>query len=369
MLSFFALPKIGVGEAYAPYGEYKLIQFEENGKIGLRTCDGHVLIEPICDYISPRFIDGVAKFEQDGKTGYYNEKGEVVSEAVWKNGANFSEGLAAVTDDDGHIGFINNEGILTIPNRWIECPYQCYSNGLALVMGNDEHYYINKNGEIQFTLPLHVEGTQFENGYALTRYDTGKNYYFTIIDKFGEELNSFHSDMYDVEISEGFIMWMNKNTVYCMKIGVKIIFSKSNTLEVRPISKGHALLKMKEKQWKCFDTTGTSLFTIKRDAIIDRYFGDYILAFDFNQPNMYYYDHHGKLIKKLYEGGQPSCERISYRDRDTGKYGYMDMNFHIVIPPRWQIVYDYINNYARVASEDGTAFLMDLTGEIVAKDQ
>lgn len=366
ILVFFLLPGTGKAQGYTSYGANQLMQFEENGKVGLSTCDGLVLIEPTCDYISPCFYDGMATFVRDGKTGYYNEEGEIVSEAIWAFGADFSEGLAAVTDNDGRIGFMDQEGTLVISNRWIECPYQRYSDGLALVMGDDKCYsYIDKSGEILFTLPFLVEGTAFENGYALTRYDTGKDFYFTLINRSGEELHSFHSDMYDVEISEGYIMWTNKNTVYYMNLSGEIILSK-NDLEVRTISKGHALIKLKEKRWKCFDTNGKALFTIKRDAIIERYSGDYILAFDFDKPYMYYYDHHGALVKKLYAGGLPSCGRISYVDRDTGKYGYVDANFNMVIPPTWETAWDFIDHYARVTTADGTAFLINVDGEVVA---
>jgi hypothetical protein len=85
--------------------------------------------------------------KKDGKYGYIDKTGKVVIPGKWELAANFSEGLAAVKDDNGKYGYIDKMGKLIIPCKWEDAGF--FSKGLAPVMENlFISWYIDKTGKI-----------------------------------------------------------------------------------------------------------------------------------------------------------------------------------------------------------------------------
>lgn len=79
-----------------------------------------------------------------GLVGYANREGKIVIEPRFQNGAEFSEGLAAV-EIDGLWGFIDEDGRLVIMPQWIWAHDFC--SGLAPVGNSSGYGYIDRNGE------------------------------------------------------------------------------------------------------------------------------------------------------------------------------------------------------------------------------
>ncbi|MBR3625350.1 MAG: WG repeat-containing protein [Bacteroidaceae bacterium] len=91
--------------------------------------------------------------EHNGKYGFTDANGEIVIPCIWKYAYNFSDGLAAVQNDDEEWGYIDDSGNLTIP-----CQYEYagdFVEGLATVNREEDFYsyYIDKeNNDIVSTI-------------------------------------------------------------------------------------------------------------------------------------------------------------------------------------------------------------------------
>lgn len=137
-----------------------------------------------------------------GKYGFKNKNGEVVIAPVYHLALDFSEGFAAVnigyeTGYDqyfysvivvnyGKWGFINEKGEVVIPIAFRSVT--SFSEGLA---GVDNRLYIDKTGEVEFTLEIYYDEIYpFEGGVALV----GRNKQYGYIDRSGKEVVlSIHS--------------------------------------------------------------------------------------------------------------------------------------------------------------------------------
>ncbi len=130
-----------------------------------------------------------------GKFGFKNNYGEVVIPPVYDLAKDFSEGLAAVntgqewgydqlgypyTVDDGKWGFINEKGEVVIPITFRSVT--SFSEGIA---GVDNRLYIDKTGEVEFTLEKYYDEIYpFVGGVALV----ARNKQYGYIDHSGKEV-------------------------------------------------------------------------------------------------------------------------------------------------------------------------------------
>lgn len=117
----------------------------------------------------------------DGKWGYYDfDKGWEIP-CQWTDASPFSEGLAAVANDQGKYGYINKFGECVIPCKWAYA--WPFVEGFAAVENQFGYYYfINHKGEIAF--PSHwCLADFFSEGYACVMDESGK---WGFIDKTGK---------------------------------------------------------------------------------------------------------------------------------------------------------------------------------------
>ena len=78
-----------------------------------------------------------------GIYGFADSDENIIIPYKWSYALNFSEGLAAVTDEKGLSGYINYHGELVIP-----CIFKKvlpFKNGIANVKLDEVSYYINRN--------------------------------------------------------------------------------------------------------------------------------------------------------------------------------------------------------------------------------
>jgi hypothetical protein len=85
------------------------------------------------------------KVSQYGKTGYINNKGTIVIPAIYHNGFEFAEGLAAVREN-GLYGFIDSSGKYAIAPQYDYATY--FVNGITLVYKERQPYFIDRTGKV-----------------------------------------------------------------------------------------------------------------------------------------------------------------------------------------------------------------------------
>ena len=121
------------------------------------------------------FHDGLAVFEKDLSFGYVDTNGEIAIKPEYFMAYDFSEGLAAVADENDKLGFIDTNGNLVIPFSFEHnidgtYLYQGFNNGLAAVCKDGKFGYINKNGEFIIKPEFDYAG-RFNDGLALVIVD------------------------------------------------------------------------------------------------------------------------------------------------------------------------------------------------------
>ncbi len=114
--------------------------------------------------VAEPFSEGVAAVSLDGEHyGYINLQGVMVIEPQFTQAESFSEGLAPV-QIVGHYGFINRVGKLIIPPQFEAA--EPFKNGRAQVELAGKTGYINHQGEVVIE-PLFDYGYDFSEGLAL----------------------------------------------------------------------------------------------------------------------------------------------------------------------------------------------------------
>lgn len=124
--------------------------------------DGTVAFELLYRSEDDIFSDGMLSVTDptvDWKSrryGYINTSGELVVPFQWSSAGSFSEGLAAVRDENGLYGYINTSGELVIP-----CMFESageFTADRAVVKLNGTNVYIDQTG----TVVIEKGGYQFE---------------------------------------------------------------------------------------------------------------------------------------------------------------------------------------------------------------
>lgn len=99
---------------------------------------------------NPGFRNGLAMFKTNGnmpdtRIGYIDKTGKIVIAATYRNGEDFSEGLACVNTDKG-AGFIDTKGNIAIDFQYDACG--SFSEGLASVLVNGLVGFIDRSGKM-----------------------------------------------------------------------------------------------------------------------------------------------------------------------------------------------------------------------------
>ncbi len=127
----------GASSLWAEFSE-GLARTEVAGKVGYVDRSGRLVIAPECESAGD-FSQGLAWVSRAGTRGYIDRTGVlVVTSAGWSDGAEFSDGRASVaTVGDGGLayGFIDTTGAMVIEARFAEA--RDFSEGLAAV-GEDQ---------------------------------------------------------------------------------------------------------------------------------------------------------------------------------------------------------------------------------------
>src|SRR5690606_1983581 len=150
------------------------------------------------------------------KWGYVDTNGSLIIPLEYDGAGNFSEGLAAVRNQDNKWGYIDKENKLVIPYQFEmalerEKPGE-FHQGLAIFRSEEKEYDINLNGYIDKTgkvviEPMFIAPTNFSEGYAGGIVD------FTIqyVDTSGKIAINTGYNGYFGKFSEGLAAVMNES--------------------------------------------------------------------------------------------------------------------------------------------------------------
>jgi hypothetical protein len=241
--------------------KYGFAQVEKDKKAGIINRNG--------DFIVPLIYDNLVVlnevnfgFKSKGLWGMLNQTGKEIIPANYKNIDAFSEGLAAVQNNDDLWGYIDITNKLVIPYKhsWA----QRFSEGFAAVHSPDyledpEEYwadrafYIDKTGKI--VSDFYDDAQPFKNGLAIVVPDDETGYK-SIINKQFKELNeqpieNIKPFIDGIAIVEGYAGWNYIDS------NIKFL-SKENFLEANEFSEGLAHVQsFKNKLFGYIDKTGT----------------------------------------------------------------------------------------------------------------
>jgi len=141
----------------------------------------------------------LVRIEQNGKIGYIDSAGKMVVPAVYFNGSDFSEGVAAVREG-GVYGYIDPAGKYAIQPQfdWAEP----FSEGLAVVNKAGHSYYIDQEGQKAFPCD-YDELSAFHHGVAVVKtYSNHRG----LIDRHGTLLlDTLYSVIADFEEGHAFV--------------------------------------------------------------------------------------------------------------------------------------------------------------------
>lgn len=160
------------GNTIVPFGKYYRIEAFKNGiakvksevsrtytsETGYIDTQGNEIVEMSLDNLGLGYFNeglalkSTAKYNDtsssisDTKYGYVDENLDVVIEQKYKKASDFSEGLAAVSEDGENIGFIDTKGNLVIDYQFKNA--MPFKNGYAIVSNGEKCGVIDTKGNL-----------------------------------------------------------------------------------------------------------------------------------------------------------------------------------------------------------------------------
>lgn len=113
-----------------------------------------------------QFSEGLAAVQdENGKCRYIDITGKIIAPYQFIRASDFSEGLAAVKDENGKCGYIDITGEIVIPCQFKDA--RAFSNGLAPVYGDENGWgYIDSTGKVVIPYQF-INANPFSDGLAL----------------------------------------------------------------------------------------------------------------------------------------------------------------------------------------------------------
>lgn len=182
-------------------------------------------------YVGYRFSEGLAAIsDADLKLGFINKKGEIVIPLKYDEGGEFSEGLCKVYSEGG-FGYINKNGDLVIAHRFDEARNFCEERAFVGMLDDNNELiwgFIDKDGRMIETF-IYKAVNDFSEGLASVKKDK----LWGFIDKNGNTIIDFqYSDADSFYNNLAFVIdRANKRAGYINKKGEFVIdFNKFEVL-------------------------------------------------------------------------------------------------------------------------------------------
>ena len=244
-----------------------LARVKYNEAFGCIDSNGKVVIPIQYQYMAEKFSEGYIRYYQGGFEGFFDTKGKIAIEPKYHVLGDFSEGLVAVHNSQKKYkyGYMDTSGKVVIPYKYDFT--NSFKEGLALVgvaKGNKTAYkYIDKTGKEIIEIKTNFwdrSSNWFSEGVA--RIQTSDyNYYF--IDKTGNILFTLNNYIIVEDFSDG---------MACVSADWKTwgFINKSGKLVIPPkfqyhskFINGEAKVFLKSGEYVVIDKTGKILRNVK----------------------------------------------------------------------------------------------------------
>ena len=271
------------------------------------------------------FSEGLAAVQdENGKWGFIDENGNVVIHCQWYYAVPFSDGMALVIDEEHRGGFIDKNGNIVVPCQWEEA--YPFSEGLAAVQnGNYEWGFIDKSGKV--VIPCQWEGVQsFSEGLAAV---AGKNGKCGFIDKEG------------------------RIAIPCQWDEVWNFFDN-----------GLAPVRDKNGKWGFIDKSGALVILCQWEGVAWQF--DYGILIRDTNNKWGFIDKNGEVVCPcVWQRLRPFSESLAAVSDENGKWGFIDKSGTLVIPCQWEEVEDFSEGLAAVLGENGKRGFVNKHGTLV----
>lgn len=342
---------------YAKYSTYVLgnesfVRYEQDGKWGLMTPQGTVIIEAIYDDISP-FNYGRAMVIQDQTFNYIDENGSLMTS--WRPYNPFiyfgiphflEDGLSILIGNDGiNIDFIDRFGVIQLQTNHVGKGDSYFSNGRAIVykrLGTqtlDTCSYIDLNGAL-ITDTFYKSCYPFNESHAYVENDQG----FQLMNPDGQ-----------------IVMESNYFAVYPMYNGVKPVYIWHGLSIVKRLDENNHLV------YSVVDLNGDILFTSPTERIISVSEDRFLTMNDDERISIY--DLNGYLVSNTVY--QPATyPAYGYYDglmvvmNDQNLMGAIDKDANIIIPFEYEDISRFKGGFS-VIKKQGLYGVINTKNEII----
>lgn len=97
------------------------------------------------------FSEGLAAVKNNNKWGFIDKTGKIILPCIWTQAGSFCEGLAFVADEIGHKGYIDKTGKIIVKLPVSEYSYNNtydFHEGLACIKKDGKYGFIDRNGNV-----------------------------------------------------------------------------------------------------------------------------------------------------------------------------------------------------------------------------
>jgi len=306
--------------------DYTIIPVKSGDKWGYVDHEGKFTINPQFDR-AMLFTDGIACVSVDEKYGYIDNEGKYLINPTYKDATYFSEGLACVVLENGYPSFINKKGEIQFTlNNAERC--RVFSEGLAAVLIKNKWGFIDKSGKIAIQ-PQFESVSDFSNGFSVI-----------IKEIKGKKLRGFINKKGEIVINPQFD-------------------------QAYSFFEGFALIKMNDK-WGFIDEKGSIVINPQfEDA---NYFSEGLSLIK-QGDNYGFIDEKGKIvINPQFKNAGPFQEELAVIQSSDEKYGYINKEGKFEINPQFEDAGSFNQGIAFIKIGDKYGFI-DKTGKIIINPQ
>lgn len=305
--------------------------------------------------------DTLHKITRHYKTGYINTAGEISIPAIYHEGNEFSEGLAAVRES-GLYGYIDTRGEYVIPPAFEEAGGFRY--GMARVIINGDAIVIDRSGR-HLLPPVYWFFRAISSSKAIISNTNGK---MGLIDIPSGKL--LIDTLYDYlfQTGERWLIATKNKTDGLFDTTGRLILSPGKYTSINSFHQGVALVHFNDPGSKAdpsigaIDTTGKLLFQRPDDKNIqwDERFRDGLIQASIKGSRKRYQgymDLKGQWVLNdtNYSGAEPFRDGRTFIHNDKYEYFLVDTTLHILnkVPYRFAHRQDHPTVYAVVHTREG----------------
>lgn len=312
-----------------------------------------------------KFYEGLAAVTNWNKLiGFINKNGDEVIECKYTDVLDFHSGLAAVKNSEGLWGYINKEGKEIIPCQFLNAKNfsDCLDIQLAPVLTKGGWTYINKNGQQVKNIRFDF-ANEFSEGFAVVQKrdrDRADYYYMT------SSGNLYGPYKHLGHFQNGFALVKDSKNVYLINKKMEKVSEKTSELfrEIyinccglhRYIDQKGEIGYLDEKLTEKIAPAYKRGNDFCEDVAIVELSDDFIGFVDLEGKNIIF------SKKYQYQSMRSFSEGLSVVQNMAGLFGYINKKGKEVIPCQFKDADDFSEGLAGVIDTDGKFHYIDING-------